>query len=224
MLAAKQRKARWGILKGSSKESQASFPNAAADCMNQEQRSQRGNHVGAETSEWWERNVGERTNWDPIASGEMLFCWCREWGKHRPIYWGKIVLWWRKKKRPKSRPGPFFTVQSNLSSWRRWLKTNIVLLSAPLTEHILLVKELSPLTHPPQTQRRGGWNRERIFKTAKVRCDMMNIQGNDDLWYFPGGVSRRKIIKGQTGTFSEDPRATLLRGSISVIKKLLKTQ
>lgn len=67
------------------------------DCKNREQRSQRGNHVGAETLELWECNVGERTNWDPIAPGEMLFCWCREWGKHRPIYWGKIVLWCKKR-------------------------------------------------------------------------------------------------------------------------------
>lgn len=97
MFAAKQHEARWGIIKGSSKESQANFPKAAADCMIGEQRSQGGNHVGAETLELWERYIGERTNWDPIASGEMLFCWCREWGKHRPIYWGKIVLWWKKR-------------------------------------------------------------------------------------------------------------------------------
>lgn len=115
------------------------------------------NYVGAETLELWECNIGKRANWDPIASGEMLFCWCREWGKHRPIYWGKIVLWW-KKKRPKSRPGLFFTVQSNLSSWRRWVKTNIVLLSAALTEHTAPVKELIPLPSLPQTQWRRWLN------------------------------------------------------------------
>lgn len=34
----------------------------------------------------------------------------------------------------------------------------------------------------------------------------MNIQGNNDLGYFPGGFSRRKM-----GTFSEDLIATLLQ-------------
>lgn len=50
------------------------------------------------------------------------------------------------KERPKSGPGPFFNVQSNLSSWRRRVKTNIVFLSAALTEHTELVKRAQP-TH-----------------------------------------------------------------------------
>lgn len=41
------------------------------------------------------------------SRGRMLLCWCRDGGKHRPIYWEKIVPWWGKKKdRPQSRPGP----------------------------------------------------------------------------------------------------------------------
>lgn len=168
------------------RENQTSFPpkQQQADCMNWEQRSQRGNHVGAETLELQERNIGERTNWDPIASGGMLFCWCREWGKHRPIYSEKIVLRWKKKKRPKSRPGSFFTVQSNLSSWRRWVKTNIVFLSAALTEHTVLVRELSP----PQTQWRRWLHWKRLFQTQKVKFDTWWI-----CWIFKATMSSHTL-------------------------------
>lgn len=63
------------------------------------------------------------------------------------------MLWWREEREKKKRDlradlAPFFTVQSNLTSWRRWVKTNIVLLSAAWTEHTVLVKELSPLKTP----------------------------------------------------------------------------
>lgn len=51
---------------------------AAAACVKLEQRSERGSHVGAETSQLQERNAEEKTNQDPLASGGMLFCWCRE--------------------------------------------------------------------------------------------------------------------------------------------------
>lgn len=46
-------------------------------------------------------------------------CWCRDGGKHRPIYWEKIVPWWGEKKTDlRADPGPFFSAQSNLSSRR----------------------------------------------------------------------------------------------------------
>lgn len=57
----------WGIYEGSSKRNQTSFfpppEAAAADRMNREQRSQRGNHVEAETLELQKNATsGERTN------------------------------------------------------------------------------------------------------------------------------------------------------------------
>lgn len=63
------------------------------------------------------------------------------------------MLWWREEGEKRERDqradlAPFFTVQSNLSSWRRWVKTNIVLLSGAWTEHTVLVKELGPLKTP----------------------------------------------------------------------------
>lgn len=92
------------FLTGTSKESKVKFPQSSSrERGEREQRSQGGSRVGAETLGLWERNIGERTNWDPIAWGEMLLCWCRERGKHRPIYCGKIVLWWSKKKKKKKR-------------------------------------------------------------------------------------------------------------------------
>lgn len=53
-------------------------------------------------------NVEERNELRSHGSrGRMLLCWCRDGGKHRPIYWEKIVPWRGKKKdRPRSRPGP----------------------------------------------------------------------------------------------------------------------
>lgn len=42
-----------------------------------------------------------------------------------------------------------------------------------------------------------------IYKTEKVNRDMMNIQGNNNLWYFTCvDFQKGKIIKGQMGTFS----------------------
>lgn len=51
--------------------------------LNQEQRSQRGNYVGAETSELQQHNTDERRKRDPLASGGMLFCYSEERERER---------------------------------------------------------------------------------------------------------------------------------------------
>lgn len=66
-------------------------------------------------------NAEERKELRSYGSrGRMLLCWCRDGGKHRPIYWEKIVPWWGEKRETDLRAdlGPFFSAQSNLSSRR----------------------------------------------------------------------------------------------------------
>lgn len=55
----------------------------------------------------------------------------------------------KKRKSRMSRPGPFLTVQSNLSSWRRWANTNSALPSAALTGYTVFEKKLNSVTHLP---------------------------------------------------------------------------
>ena len=47
----------------------------------------------------------------------------------------------RERERERETQDPFFTMQSNVGSWRRWVETNIVLLSGPLTERTVLRRE-----------------------------------------------------------------------------------
>lgn len=79
ILLAKQQNDRCGFMKIFKGKMSKIFPKAAAaGCVKREQRSERGSHVGAETSQLQERNAEEKTNQDPLAPGGMLFCWCRE--------------------------------------------------------------------------------------------------------------------------------------------------
>lgn len=60
------------------------------------------------------------------SRGRMLLCRCRDGGKHRPIYWEKIVPWWWRRgvgggggtTDLRADLDPFFSAQSNLSSRR----------------------------------------------------------------------------------------------------------
>lgn len=70
----------------------------------------------------------------------------------------------KKKRALRAEPGPFLTVQSNLSSQRRWVKTNIVLLSAALTEHTPPpLKQLGP----PQTHACASAAAQKIIKAER---------------------------------------------------------
>lgn len=82
----------------------ASFPTVVAAATPREPKSK--DHTEATMQETTgvarTSNVEERNELRSYGSrGRMLLCWCRDGGKHRPIYWEKIVPW-REKKRQTS--------------------------------------------------------------------------------------------------------------------------
>lgn len=106
----------------SSKEKWARFPQSGS-CVKREQRSERGSHVGAETSQLQERNAEEKKESRSFSFGGhvvLLVSRVRE-ANTEQFSLRKLVCRW-KERGPMNTPGPFFTVQSNLSSRRRRLK------------------------------------------------------------------------------------------------------
>lgn len=82
----------------------ASFPTVVAAATPSEPKSK--DHTEATMQETTgvarTSNVEGRNELRSYGSrGRMLLCWCRDGGKHRPIYWEKIVPW-REKKRQTS--------------------------------------------------------------------------------------------------------------------------